>query len=81
MAERGISTAEVEAVLTSGQVIEKYPTATPFPAVLMLGGVGSRPLHVVAGIEPASKTAHVITVYEPDPAVWEPDLKTRRRKP
>jgi len=44
----------------------------------MLGWRGERPLHIVAADTPESKTI-VITVYEPDPALWEPGFE--RKKP
>jgi hypothetical protein len=76
--ERRITVAEVRQVLEHGEVIEDYPTDFPFPSCLLLAHVGGRPLHVVAADnEPGDETI-VITVYEPDPAKWEPDWKTRR---
>lgn len=44
----------------------------------MLGGVG-RNLHVVAADDPSTDETIVITTYQPDPAEWETDLKTRRK--
>jgi hypothetical protein len=44
----------------------------------MLGFSGVRPLHVVAALDPVTGTCHVITTYVPDPAVWQPDFRTRR---
>ncbi len=44
----------------------------------MLGWNNGRPLHVVAADNPAARETIVITVYEPDPAKWHPDWKTRR---
>ncbi|MHB1605111.1 MAG: DUF4258 domain-containing protein [Leptospirales bacterium] len=64
--------------LGSGEVIASYPDDTPYPSVLMLGYVQDRPLHVVAGRNPANEECIVVTVYVPDPLLWSEDFKTRR---
>ncbi len=45
----------------------------------MLGWAAERPIHVVAADNRKVDEIIVITVYEPDPALWEPGFK--RRKP
>jgi len=77
MAQRAISVEDVRRVLDTGEVIEDYPGDHPYPSALVLGWIGGRAMHVVAATSPSEKI--VITVYEPDPARWEPDFK--RRKP
>jgi hypothetical protein len=77
MARRGILIADVRVVLTAGEVIEDYPTDTPYPSRLVLGWSGGRPLHVVAADDDANQETIVITVYGPDPAQWSPDFKRR----
>lgn len=77
MAQRAISTGDVRLVLDSGEVIEDYPDDYPYPSALVLGWVGGRAIHVIAATSPSERI--VITVYQPDPARWEPDFK--RRKP
>jgi len=79
MYERNIMVQDVEAVLETGEVIEQYPSDTPYPSRLLLGWRGSRPLHVVAAENSGEKEWIVITAYEPDPAHWE--LGFKRRKP
>jgi hypothetical protein len=79
MAERGISTADVKAVLAEGQRIEDYPDAYPLPSALFLGWHGQRPLHLVAAFDAAAGTAYVITAYEPNLEHFEADFRTRRR--
>lgn len=78
MFQRSISTADVAAVLTEGKCIIDYPEDTPYPSRLMLGWRGERPIHIVAADTPENETI-VITVYEPDPALWEPGFE--RKKP
>ena len=79
MALRDISEADVRAVLTTGEAIEEYPDDTPFPSRLVLGWVGSRPLHVVAADDPEEEDTIVITVYEPEPNQWEVGFRRRRQ--
>ena len=78
MFERHISTADVGAALASGRVIEDYPTDTPYPSCLWLGFAGNRPLHLVFADNPGDGECVIITVYEPDPALWLADLATRK---
>ncbi len=78
MFERRISTAEVDAVLASGRVIEDYPTDAPYPSCLWLGFAGNRPLHVVYADNPGENERIIISVYEPNPALWMADLATRK---
>jgi hypothetical protein len=75
---RGISRADVFAVLRSGEQIEDYPDDRPFPSALFLGWMASEPLHVVAAFDSASQWAYIITAYRPDLEHFAPDFKTRR---
>jgi hypothetical protein len=77
MFERGISAADVCHVLSRGAIIEEYPTDEPYPSRLVLGWCQSRPIHVVVADNKPDDELIVITVYEPDPALWE---ELRRRK-
>jgi hypothetical protein len=78
MFERRISDPDVRHELATGQVIEQYPNDVPYPSYLMLGWSGTRPLHVVAADDQPGQRTIVITTYEPDPAEWQPDWRTRR---
>ena len=75
MFERSITSSDVDTVLFSGQRIEDYPLDMPYPSALWLGFSKDRPLHVVAAETPEEQI--IITVYEPDPAQWGSDWKTR----
>jgi len=77
MFERSITVDEIETTLAEGSVIEDYPTDTPYPSALWLGFPDSRPLHVVVADSAAERI--IITVYEPNPALWESDWKTRSK--
>ena len=78
MVERGIGVEEVQSVVNGGETIEDYPTDTPFPSRLLLGWAGERPIHVVATDDPESDITVVITVYKPDPELWQSDFRTRQ---
>ena len=77
MVERDISEQDVEQAARHGIEIESYPDDHPYPSRLLLGWAHGRPIHVVTAT--AEHEIIVITVYEPDPALWEPGFE--RRKP
>lgn len=76
---RSISDECVEHIVRNGEVIENYPFAFPFPAKLLLEWCNGRTIHVVAAENKGKQQVIVITAYEPTPAKWEPDMKTRRK--
>ena len=78
MRERGITDEEVFNTIMHGDVIEYYPDAEPYPACLILGFVGERPIHVVCALSPEG-VAFLITAYIPSPERWEPGFRRRRR--
>lgn len=77
MFERGFGVDEVKAALLHGETIEDYPDDFPFPSRLVLGFAGERPAHVVAADNDEGETI-IITVYEPDPAKWDPGFRKRK---
>jgi len=79
MFERRITEEEVRTTLEGGETIEDYPSDTPYPSRLMLGWAAGRPIHVVAADNRQDDEVIVITVYEPDPALWEPDYRRRKQ--
>jgi hypothetical protein len=76
--ERGVTVADVRAVLATGERMEEYPDDTPYPSRLVLGWCESRPIHVVCSENAPAREVIVVTVYQPDPERWEPDFKRRR---
>lgn len=78
MAEREITIDDVRDVVQNGEVIRDYPDDTPYPSRLILGWCGTRPLHVVAADNDDDKQTIIITVYEPDPDLWEPDFRSKK---
>ena len=78
MFEREISEAEVRRVLETGDEIAAYPDDKPYPTRLLLGRPSAKPLHVVTAYNAQDDEQIVITVYEPDPALWDDGFKRRR---
>ena len=77
--ERMLRTEEVRAAIETGEVIENYPDDSRGHSCLMLGfGENGRPVHVVCA--PKMEYLAIITAYLPDPAEWNGEFKTRKRK-
>lgn len=76
MLEWGLDVKDVETVLESGETIEDYEDGSR----LMLGWARLRPVHVVVAQEELGGFVTVVTVYEPDPARWEPTFRQRRSR-
>jgi Domain of unknown function (DUF4258) len=77
--ERSIRESEARAALESGQVIADDPDDPPCPSRLVLGWMGGRPIHVVAAENQAAAETIVVTAYEPDPRLWDNELRTKRQ--
>src|SRR5262249_1595009 len=74
--ERQLSGAEIEQAIKAGEIIEDYPEHHYGPCCLILGRTrDGKALHLVCSCR---SVVDIITVYEPDLAEWEPDLRTRR---
>lgn len=62
----------------NGEVIEDYPTDTPYPSCLIYGqNQEGHPVHSVWTYAADSQIAVLITVYRPDPDRWI-DWKIRK---
>ncbi len=79
MFQRRISDADARLVVKTGETIENYPDDTPYPSRLILGFAGKRPLHVVIAENIEDNEVIIITVYEPDPILWESDFRRRKQ--
>lgn len=73
--QSGIAVAQMVA---NGEVIADYPDDQPFPSVLLLGYYGNQPVHAVVAHESITGACHLVTVYWPDPAIWDESFKRRR---
>lgn len=77
--QRGISTDDVSAAVSNGEIIEEYPDDYPFPSCLILGfrSPGSA-IHVVCAVNETDNELWLITAYVPGKDNWMDDLKTRK---
>ena len=80
MFERAISRDDVLAVIAQGETIAEYADDKPYPSRLLLGSVGSKPVHVVLASDEAANVCIVVTVYEPTRGYWRDDFRTRTTK-
>lgn len=80
MDERAISIDDVRTALENGEDIESRPDERPYPARLVSGMCRLGALHVAVRDNIDADELIVETAYVPDPALWEPDFKTRRTK-
>ena len=80
MFQRGISPDVIERIAQEGSIIATYPDDKPYPSKLMLGFDGVRPIHIVMAVESETKEYVIVTVYQPDPALWD-ETYSRRRAP
>jgi uncharacterized protein DUF4258 len=78
MYERRISERDVREILTAGDTIEQYLDDPPYPSRLVLGWCREHALHLVIADDTEAHEIVVSTVYEPDPALWEPGFRQRR---
>lgn len=69
---------EVYEVISVCEVIKEYPDDTPYPSALLFGMTQEgRPIHIVCAYNSDDDEIIIITVYHPDPALWD---NYRRRK-
>lgn len=80
MAQHALNRLEIEHVIRTGEVIERYQDARPYPSRLILGFSAERPVHAVAATSPDEELTVVVTTYIPDPQRWESDWKTRKER-
>jgi hypothetical protein len=74
---RRISVQEIRDAIAVGEVIEVYPEDKYGPSSLIFGKTDAgRPIHVQCS-DPSRPVVKIVTMYEPDPALWA-DFKVRR---
>ncbi len=67
---RMISMKEIYEAIERGKIIEDYPDDKYGPSCLIYGKTNDgRPIHVQCSY-PERPLVKIITVYEPDPALW-----------
>lgn len=78
MYERSIQTSEVIQVVRHGRIIREYTDDKPFPSFLIMGSSPERILHIVIAYDIHNARCIIITVYEPDPDLWNGSFENRR---
>jgi len=78
MFQRGIDPEAVARIVSDAEVVIEYPEDQPFPSALLLGYDGKQAIHAVIAREPATGNCHLVTIYWPDPAIWDESFKKRR---
>jgi hypothetical protein len=69
---------EVFESIITGEIIEDYPSDTPYPSCLILGKTKKqRFLHVVCAFDLHEGLAFIVTAYQPDPDLWIDFIKRR----
>ena len=77
MRERNILYDDMVNAITTGEIIEQYPTDYPYPSCLLLGSAkNGSDIHVVCGI--GNGLLWIVTTYYPSSDKWEDDSKTRK---
>ena len=76
--ERMISTADIRHVIQTGEIIEDYPDDARGYSCLLLGFIGTYPLHVVC----AAKNDYlaIITAYLPSAKEWVAGYRKRKKR-
>lgn len=69
--------SEFSAACESAEVIEETVVSEGLKE-LVLTLAWARPLHVVVIVDEVREEDRVVTVYEPEPARWSTDFRTRR---
>lgn len=77
MFQRGIDPAAVARIVAKAEIIFEYPDDKPFPSALLLGFLGKQAIHTVVA-RSDDGDCHLVTVYLPDPAIWDKTFKRRR---
>ena len=71
--------AILEAV-DSFELVEAYPSDKYLPSYLLLAWYNDEAFHILFGVDVEGDNVRGVTSYRPDPAEWQPGLKTRRLK-
>lgn len=80
MFQRAIPPDAVAQIVAEGEVIAEYPEDQPYPSVLLLGEHADQPVHAVVAQEPGTGNCYLVTIYRPDPTIWDKTFKQRKAK-
>lgn len=77
MFQRGIEPSAVARIVAEAELVIEYPDDKPFPSALLLGFHDAQAIHVVVA-RSTEGDCHLVTIYWPDPAIWDETFKQRR---
>ena len=63
------------------EIIESYPDDKYLPSYLVLADHQGTAFHILFGADVDDRNVRLVTAYRPSDEEWQPDLRTRRRKP
>jgi len=77
--DRGIELLEAIEVVKRGEIVTKYLDTKPHPCYLLMGFSKGKPLHVVVARDETTEECWLVTVYVPDPIIWNEDFKSKKK--
>lgn len=77
MFQRDIDPAAIARIVAEAEAIFEYPDDKPYPSALLLGFYGKQAIHAVVA-RSGQGDCHLVTLYWPDPAIWDETFKRRR---
>jgi len=80
MFERDIKKDAVLSTINNSEIIQEYLEDLPYPSYLILQNTKGHPIHVVLAFDESKKICYIVTVYEPDIAIWNDDFRSSRKK-
>jgi hypothetical protein len=78
MFQRKITPEIINRVVLENNVIASYPNDQPYPSKLILGFANNLPVHVVVAMDQETREGIIVTVYQPDPLLWDESYRKRR---
>ena len=75
----GITRGDILQAIDTYEVIESYPDDKYLPSYLLLSSPAGSGFHALFAVDVDGNNVRIVTAYRPDPAEWEPDLRTRRK--
>ena len=73
-----LSLDSVLAGTCSGEIIKQYPDDKPLPSCLIFGRTDKEVFHSVWAYDKIKKGSVLITVYVPDPEIWDSELMNKK---
>jgi hypothetical protein len=80
LAGRSLSRQVILDAVDGYEIIESYPQDKYLPSYLVLARAGQDAFHVLCAADVEENNVRVVTAYRPDPAEWEPGMRTRRTR-